>query len=255
MKHHLKLFALYNFPMVAVGDRIDNLIDENLTQADLKPGDGDILVIAQKIVSKAEGRYVDLNTIAPSTEANDLAATCQKDPRLVQAILDESTEVLRCLPGIIIVRHRLGLVLANAGIDQSNLDPDTPGQSVLLLPENPDSSARQLVRYFKEKYNVNIGVIINDSLGRAWRLGTTGTCIGSSGVELLRNEQGRTDLFGRVLQTTTIGIGDELAAAASLLMGQADEARPVVLVRGWRATNEIGESGELIRPLGQDLFP
>ena len=254
MSHRLELLSPEGFPLVSADDALGPIIATALDENALTLKDNDILVIAQKVISKAEGRYLDLATVTPGREAGELAVVCDKDPRLVQAILDESTEVLRCVPGVIIVRHKLGLVLANAGIDHSNIDAGENGDRILLLPEDPDASARELVHYFDETRDVRIGVIINDSLGRAWRHGTLGTCIGSARVEVLRDECGRTDLFGQELSSTVIGTGDELAAAASLLMGQAAEGRPLVLVRGWHLTADPGSAADLIRPVDEDLF-
>jgi coenzyme F420-0:L-glutamate ligase/coenzyme F420-1:gamma-L-glutamate ligase len=254
MSQRLELLSPEGFPLVSAGDALGPVIATTLDENDLTLKDDDILVIAQKVISKAEGRYLDLAIVTPGREAEELAVVCDKDPRLVQAILDESTEVVRCKTGVIIVRHKLGLVLANAGIDHSNIDIGENSDRVLLLPEDPDASARALVQYFNEARKIRIGVIINDSLSRAWRLGTLGTCIGSAQVEILRDECGRTDLFGQELSSTVIGAGDEIAAAASLLMGQAAEGRPLVLVRGWHLSTDPDTATNLIRPTDEDLF-
>ena len=211
---------------------------------------GDILVLAQKIVSKAEGRMVDLATVTPSTPARALASETAKDPRVVELILRESERVVRSRPGLIVVRHRLGYVLANAGIDASNVDEGR----VLLLPEDPDRSCTDIRAEIERRTGVAPGVIINDSLGRAWRLGTTGTALGVAGIAALKDMRGSPDLHGRPLQVTEIGLADEVAAAASILMGQAAEARPVVLVRGLPYPPEDGRGADLIRPPALDLF-
>lgn len=213
--------------------------------------DGDVLVFAQKIISKAEGRSVDLADVTPSPLALRLAAETEKDPRLVELILQESSEVLRYRPGLLIVVHRLGFVLANAGIDRSNVDGDA---RVLLLPLDPDGSAERIRAEIARRTGVAIGVLIIDSLGRAWRMGTIGTAIGISGLPGLIDLRGRPDLNGRPLETTEIGFADELAAAASLMMGQADEATPIVLARGVPYARRDGAAHELVRPKERDLF-
>jgi coenzyme F420-0:L-glutamate ligase/coenzyme F420-1:gamma-L-glutamate ligase len=219
----------------------------------------DILVIAQKIVSKAEGRTVNLVTITPSARATELAKQTEKDARLVELILQESNEVLRTRIGAIIVEHRLGFVCANAGIDHSNVDTsllsgEDPEGWVLLLPQDPDLSSRMMRNEIKSLTGKSIGILIIDSHGRAWRNGTVGTAIGMSGIPGLEDLRGKADLFGYTLQVTTVGVADELAAAASLVMGQANEGTPVVHVRGFPYPLREGSLKELIRPKDQDLF-
>jgi coenzyme F420-0:L-glutamate ligase/coenzyme F420-1:gamma-L-glutamate ligase len=213
--------------------------------------DGDILVLAQKIVSKAEGRIVDLSDVVPSEEALILSEEIDKGPRLVEMILQESSEILRKRPGSIIVEHNSGFVCANAGIDYSNVEGN---EKILLLPENSDRSAELIRRAIEDKTNKNIGVMIIDSHGRAWRNGTVGITIGLSGVPALINRCGDTDLFGRVMKATVIGAADELAAGASLMMGQVDEGTPVVHVRGF--PYDLGESeiSDLLRDKSKDMF-
>ena len=208
-------------------------------------------MLAQKIVSKAEGRLFRLSDVTPSERAVELGLKVDKDPRLVELILRESKEVVRAITGVIIVEHRLGFVMANAGIDASNVDdPD----QVLLLPEDPDGSARRLRDDFKRIANVTVGVVINDSWGRAWRMGTTGAAIGAAGLPGLIDMRGQPDLNGRILRVTEIGHADEIASAASLVMGQAAEGRPVVIVRGLGAPGRDGNAAELVRPKRMDLF-
>ncbi len=211
---------------------------------------GDVLVLAQKIVSKAEGRLIDLATVRPSDAARALADETGKDPRVVELILRESDRVVRARPGLIIVRHRLGYVLANAGIDASNVGEGR----VLLLPEDPDRSCADIRAELERRTGVAPGVVVNDSLGRAWRLGTTGTALGVAGLAALKDMRGTADLFGRPLQVSEIGLADEVAAAASILMGQAAEGRPVALVRGLPYPPEDGRGADLIRPSALDLF-
>jgi coenzyme F420-0:L-glutamate ligase/coenzyme F420-1:gamma-L-glutamate ligase len=212
---------------------------------------GDVVVVAQKIVSKAEGRLRRLADVTPSARAIELGAKTLKDPRLVELILQESAEVVRSAPNILIVEHRLGFVMANAGIDASNVDdPD----QVLLLPADPDASAARLRQRLAELASVDVAVVINDSWGRAWRMGTVGTAIGAAGLPALLDMRGQPDLNGRILRVTEVGHADELAAAASLLMGQADEGRPVVIVRGFGPPARDGTAAELVRPKRMDLF-
>jgi coenzyme F420-0:L-glutamate ligase/coenzyme F420-1:gamma-L-glutamate ligase len=217
--------------------------------------DGDVVAIAQKIVSKAEGRYVVLDTIEPSPRALEIAARCGKDARYVEIVLRESRAVLRAVPGVLIVEDHRGLVLANAGIDQSNVESDAHGRErVLLLPEEPDASAARLRARLRQLAAADVGVLINDSLGRAWRQGTIGTAIGASGLPGLLDRRGEPDLFGRELQITEVGMADELAAAASALMGQGAEGTPLILIRGVAWPRREGNARELQRALDKDLF-
>jgi coenzyme F420-0:L-glutamate ligase/coenzyme F420-1:gamma-L-glutamate ligase len=254
VRQRLQLLALPGFPRVEPGDDLAELIVAALDRAGEKLQPGDLLVVAQKIVSKAENRYVHLNTVVPGERALQLAPEVDKDPRLVELVLQESVAVLRTRRGAIIVEHRNGYVHANAGIDQSNIasDPDNP--RVLLLPEDPDASARTLREELRTRTGVAPAVIINDSAGRAWRTGVVGFALGTAGFEPLENRIGEPDLFGRALEITEVAVADELAAAASLLMGQAAEGAPVVLVRGAQLRASEQGSGALIRPREQDLF-
>lgn len=246
-----QLFALEQFPRVHSGDDLAALIRRALEHNQLQLEDGDVLVLAQKIVSKSENRYVSLDEVEPSAEALAWADKIDKDPRLIELILRESVEVVRSRPGLMIVEHRLGYVHANAGIDQSNLE-SSDDERVLLLPENPDVSARQLKQNFAGE--ADISVIINDSAGRAWRNGITGFAIGTAGFEPVQDMVGHRDMNGRELQATQIAVADELAAAASFGMGQADEGLPVVLIRGARLRKSASGSEALIRAREQDLF-
>jgi coenzyme F420-0:L-glutamate ligase/coenzyme F420-1:gamma-L-glutamate ligase len=248
----LSIAALAGIPLVREGDNIADLILHGLAASGLALARGDVLVIAQKIVSKAEGRLVDLHTVTPSARARALAAETDKDARLVELILQESTEVVRHRRGLIIVAHRCGAVLANAGIDASNVAGDD--HHVLLLPQNCDRSCREIRARLHARTGVKAGVVIIDSLGRAWRNGTVGVALGAAGLPALLDLRGRPDLFGRSLRTTQVGIADEIAAAASLLMGQADEGTPAVLVRGLDLPATGGSAGDLIRARELDLF-
>ena len=251
MSRSVQLIALDKFPLVQPGDELSALLEDSLRVNKLELQAGDLLVLAQKIVSKAEGRYVDLADVEPSAQAVELAAVADKDPRQVQLILTQSREVLRARPGVIIVEHQLGYVHANAGIDKSNIPQ---GEQVLLLPEDPDASAASLLNALQNQANTPLAIIINDSAGRAWRNGSVGMAIGSAGIEPLHDQVGDPDLFGRALEVTEVAIADELAAAASLLMGQADEGTPVVLIRGANWKSATGGSRALIRDRALDLF-
>ena len=216
-----------------LGDAIERL--DSRLQA------GDVLVIAQKIVSKAEGRYVDLDRITPSPYAIEIAQQCEKDPRLIEVILSESSEVVRVRSGLIITRHRLGFVSANAGVDRSNVAPDGIDR-VLLLPIDPDRSAAHIRSALRDRFGVDVGVIIADSHGRPHRMGTVGVAIGLSGLPGVEDWRGRKDLFGYTLQHTEVGVADQIAGAGTLLLGQAAEAIPAVIVRGvpFETTRRVG---------------
>lgn len=251
----LTITPLPGLPVVKPGDDLAELIADGLDRAHLDLDDGDILVIAQKIISKSEGRFVELSTVTPSARSEQLAEMTGKDARLVELVLKESISVLRTRPGTIIVEHRLGFVCANAGIDHSNVSPENESDNwVLLLPENPDQSAKRIRSSLEKVYKRKIGVLIIDSHGRAWRLGTVGISVGFSGIPGLLDLRGDPDMFGRTLQVTQVGVADELAAAASLAMGQADEGTPVVHVRGFPHALRPGSLQELIRPEDEDMF-
>lgn len=250
----LTLFALPGLPLVEPGDDLVALIRQGFAAAGERLQAGDVLVIAQKIVSKAEGRYAVVERVTPSPEAEALAAETDKDPRLVELILSESNAVVRHRPGVIVVEHRHGYVMANAGIDASNVAPEDGAERVLLLPEDPDASAARLRTALEALAGGPVGVVINDSVGRAWRNGTVGLCLGSAGLPALDDLRGEPDLFGRPLMVSTVGLVDELSAAASLLQGQGDEGRPVVVIRGldWQPSEQTGAA--LIRAASEDLF-
>ena len=259
----LTLTPLSHIPLIRPGDDLADIILRALADAHIELAEDDILVLAQKIVSKAEGRLVDLAEVTPSPEAIELATRSAKDPRLVELILRESTQVLRVRPGTIVVEHKLGFICASAGIDHSNVDSPLPeGEGpgvrsedwVLLLPEDPDRSAAELRARIESASGKRIGVMIIDSHGRAWRLGVVGTCIGLSGLPGIVDKRGDPDLFGYRLQITLIAVADELAAAASLVMGQADEGTPVVHVRGFPYPLRAGSMREILRPRDQDMF-
>lgn len=248
----LVLTPLEGIPLIQAGDDLPALLEAALSRQSIQLQDGDILVLAQKIVSKAEGRLIRLDKVKPSPQALELADEVQKDARLVQLILDESREVLRAREGLVVVEHRLGFVSANAGIDHSNVDGSEG--SVLLLPKDPDDSAFRLRTALEAASSARLGVLIIDSHGRAWREGTVGVAIGVSGLPGIVDLRGRPDLFGRELRATILGAADELAAAASLVMGQAGEGCPAVHVRGFPYELREASLGELLRPKERDEF-
>ncbi len=254
MAVRLELIALEGFPLVEPGDELGQLLADSLHNNGLQLQPGDVLVIAQKIVSKSEDRYVRLADVTPRPEAVALAQRADKDPRQVELILDECNEVIRVRPGVIIVEHRNGYVHANAGIDRSNIANSIEDPRVLLLPRDPDASARALRRELAALTGVDVQIIINDSAGRAWRNGTVGIAIGTAGLDPVRNQIGEQDMFGNVLQVTEPAVADELAAAASLLMGQSTQGLPVVLARGAGLQPSEEGSGKLIRDKSTDLF-
>lgn len=254
MTAELKLTAVAGIPTVRPGDDVAELLLAGLDVAGLALVDGDVLVIAQKIVSKAEGRLVQLDTVVPGERALRVAEETDKDPRLVALILQESEEISRTGPGLLIVRHRLGFTSANAGIDRSNVQQSGKGETVLLLPLDPDGSAEQIRQKIKAQNGARVGVVISDSHGRPFRLGTVGVAIGVAGIPALWDRRGEADLHGYTLQHTDVGIADEIAAAAGLLMGQGAEGLPVVLLRGLNLPEVDGRAADLVRPKEIDLY-
>lgn len=241
----LELNALPGFPVVQRGADLGELIEEALASAQIELRDGDVLVVASKVVSRAEGRGAVLEDVCVSPRAADLAATIGKDARLVELILGESVAISRTAPGVLVVRHRLGFVSANAGIDASNVE-----SGVLLLPIDPDGSAEAI----RSRFDAAIGVIVSDSLGRPFRLGSVGTAIGAAGLPAIVDHRGSADLFGRPLEHTVTAFADEIAAAADLLAGQADQGRAVVHVRGLQFPVGNHSARELVRPESEDLY-
>jgi len=248
----LALSALEGVPEILPGQDLGAVTVEALERNGVDLLDGDVIVLAQKIVSKSEGRLVALAEIEPSPRARELAASTGKDARLVELVLRESNEVLRSRPGVLVVEQRLGIVIANAGIDQSNV----PGgdERALLLPVDPDASCDRLRASIRSALGVDVGVLVIDSAGRAWRNGVVGIAIGVSGLPALVDRRGHLDRSGRPLLVTQIAVADELAAAASLLMGQADEGCPIVHARGVPYERRESALRELIRPRNEDMF-
>jgi coenzyme F420-0:L-glutamate ligase/coenzyme F420-1:gamma-L-glutamate ligase len=253
MLKQFTIHALENIPMIAPKDDLARLIHSALVASAIEPQDGDILVIAQKIVSKAEGRQLQLGSVEPSAEAVRLATETNKDPRLVELILSESECIVRQAPGVLIVRHRLGFVCANAGIDQSNISHDS-GESALLLPLDPDASARQLRESLQPLCGCSLGVIISDSNNRPWRMGSIGSAIGSSGITVLDDRRGGKDIYGRELMVTMVNRADSIATAALLVMGETTERTPVALVRGMPCEDSEQTAALSVRPVSEDLF-
>ena len=239
------------FPEIRPGDDLTAAMAAALRGAGLIPQSGDVVVIAHKVVSKAEGHVVDLTSVTPGAEAQTLAQEANKDPRLVEVILRESKAVRRVRPGLIIAEHRLGFVCANAGVDHSNvgLGPDV----VALLPQDPDASAARIQAGLQNVFGVEVAVIVNDSHGRPFRQGTTGVAIGAAGLRVLRSFVGEEDRYGYVLRVSVEAVADECAALANLLQGQAAEGTPLVLIRGLDHPGR-GTAGELVRPEEEDLF-
>jgi coenzyme F420-0:L-glutamate ligase/coenzyme F420-1:gamma-L-glutamate ligase len=247
-----ELLALGGIPVVQPGDDLAAIIADALARDGVRLQAGDVLVVAQKIVSKAEDRFVALATVTPSARALEIARETGKDPRIVDVILSESTRVVRTRRDLIIVEHQLGIVLANAGVDQSNIGDGS--DRILLLPRDPDASARALRDALAARYGCDIAVVINDSVGRAWRRGTVGIALGAAGLPSLLDLRGQPDMFGRQLRSSMVGLADEIAATASLMMGQAAEGRPVVLIRGLSLPHEDAPAQSLVRPEQEDLF-
>jgi len=250
--------ALTGIPEIEAGADLASCIADALHASGCVLRDRDVLVVAQKIVSKAEGRTVDLATVVPSSEAQRLAETTRKDPRVVEVILGESEEIVRAVPNVLIVRHRLGFVMANAGVDRSNVPPERAGgavrQRVLLLPRDPDGSAASLREHLMRRFGVPVGVIVSDSFGRPWRRGVLNIALGSAGLPALIDRRGERDREGRTLEVTEVAFADAIAAGAALAMGEAAEGTPVVLVRGldWHAAPS--GAAVLRRPKSEDLF-
>lgn len=254
MANSVTYFAVPGIPLIEPGDELAAIIVGALENAKFSLIPSDILVIAQKIVSKSENRYVNLKDVRPSEAASRLAEQTGKDARYLEVVLRESEEIVRHRPNIVIAAHRLGFVMANAGIDQSNIEHAGGEERVLLLPQDPDRSAAALMTKLNKRCETDIGVIINDSFGRPFRTGVTGVALGVAGIPSLLDKIGAPDLFGRSLQMTEIAVADEIAAGASLLMGQAAEGQPVVVVRGLTFSEAPRPAAALVRPRERDMF-
>ncbi len=251
----LTLHALPAIPPIQPGDDLPAIILKSLSDANLSLQAHDVLVVSSKIVSKSENRYADLRQITPSVEALQLAEQSEKDPRIVELVLRESVEVSRVVRNVLIVRHRLGFTSANAGIDQSNTG-DFNGNIVLLLPEDPDKSADCIATELEKRTGFRPAIIISDTHGRPFRLGNLNVAIGISGLPAVIDQRGEPDLFGRTLQATITAFADQVAAAAGLVSGEADEGQPVILIRGlsWSPEAKLGSAKDTIRSVDQDLY-
>ena len=254
MARGLTLRALEGIGEVRPGQSLDRILFDALEANAIALASGDVVALCQKIVSKTEDRFVDLAGIEPGPRACTLAQTCGKDPRYVEVVMRESIDVVRCVKGVLIVRHRLGMVVANAGVDQSNIEGGDA--RVLLLPEDPDLSAQRLRQSIRSAFGIEVGVVITDSFGRAWRQGVCGVCIGCAGFLPLQDQRGRRDRHGRALRITQVAIADQIASAATLVMGEADEGLPIVVVSGLGPEHFSvhGKASDLIRPGKEDLF-
>lgn len=250
----LTIRPLEGLPRVKPGDDLAALLIAAIERSGIVPAAQDIVVVAQKIVSKSEGRIADLDAVRPTPRAHELAQTTGKDPRQMQLVLDESDEVLRAKKNVIVVAQRLGLVMANAGIDRSNVEQDGAGERVLLLPLDPDRSAAALKASLDRRFAVPLGVVVTDSIGRAWRLGTVGHAIGAAGVPSLIDRRGEPDLNGRALEVTEVAFADAVAAAAVLVLGEAAEGTPAAIVSGlsWSAPEKPARA--LVRSKAEDMF-
>jgi coenzyme F420-0:L-glutamate ligase / coenzyme F420-1:gamma-L-glutamate ligase len=254
MSRHITMTALSGIPAIAAGDDLVSVVAEALYFSQQEIGEGDVIVIAQKIVSKAEGRFAELSTVMPSTEARKLAQETQKDARFVQLVMNESSKIVRSAPNVLISTHKSGHTAANAGIDQSNVEQSANHDRVLLLPEDSDASAKAFRQGLKERFGYDVAIIICDSFGRPWRVGTVGFAIGCAGFAAVEDQCGDKDMNGRALEATFIARADELAAAASILMGQGAEATPVVLIKGAPIKKSEMTSRDLLRVDSEDLF-
>lgn len=253
MSQGITFTALQGIQHVVPGDDLAAIVLDGLRRNGLQACGGDVLVVAQKVVSKSEGRLVELDSVTPSPRALELAQVVKKDARLVELVLSESTDVLRAIPNVLIVRHRLGYVMANAGIDHSNVEGGA-GERVLLLPVDADASAAALREKLNAALGCEVGVVVSDSFGRPWRNGVVNVAIGSAGLPALIDRRGEQDMYGRTLEVTQVAYADAIAAGAGLAMGEGAEGTPLVLAQGlsWRAPERNAQS--LIRPVGEDLF-
>jgi coenzyme F420-0:L-glutamate ligase/coenzyme F420-1:gamma-L-glutamate ligase len=250
----VEVIALAGLPEVAEGDDLDRMIGDALeaTPDALPLAPGDVLVVTQKVVSKAEGAVVDLRTITPGEQAIAWAEAWDRDPRQIQVVLDEAARIVRMERGVLIVETRHGFVCANAGVDASNVGPGS-GDAVTLLPRDPDASAARIRRGLQERFGTDLAVVISDSFGRPWRWGIVDVALGVSGLLPLEDLRGQPDADGRVMRTTVRAVADELASAAELALGKT-AGRPVALVRGAQPPAGEGTYRDLVIPPGNDLF-
>ncbi|MCF8709412.1 coenzyme F420-0:L-glutamate ligase [Rhizorhapis sp. SPR117] len=249
----IQIYPLSAIAEVRPGDDLSQILAHAIREADLEPLASDVLVVTQKIVSKAEGRFVDLERVTPGSEAIALAELTRKDARLVELVLSESSEIIRAVPNVLIARHRSGHVMANAGIDRSNIGPGGDTRA-LLLPVDADASAARLFADFGAMWPEPPAVVISDSFGRPWRYGVTGVAIGACGLPALIDRRGDRDRDGRILEVTQIALADMVASAAGLVTGEGAESVPAALVRGLEFSSESRSAAALVRPMDEDLF-
>jgi len=250
---HLNLIALKKFPLIEPGDHLDEIILKSISDNNLLLEDGDILIIAQKIISKAENRYINLDNVIPSQSAIDLGEELNRNPAFIQLILNESKSIISTEKNVIIVEHNLVFIHINAGIDRSNIPQDE--NLVLLLPVDPSSSAETIQSFISKSLNINISVIITDSMSRPYRSGVTNFALASANIQSLIDLKGESDIYGNTLKSTEIAIADELAAAAGLLMGQGDELKPVILMKGFsKSSYGINDALDLTVDEKNDLY-
>lgn len=250
----ISLVPVEGMPLIKAGDDVCGLIVEALNAAGRELQSGDVLVVTQKIVSKAAGLVIDLADIKPSARAFEVSETHGGDPRHIEVVLQQSREIVVVRPNLLITEHLCGAIMANAGVDRSNVDPDGGRDFVIILPTDPDAAAQALHDTLRTRHGADVAVILSDSWGRPWRLGTTGAALGVAGFAPLRDLRGTLDLFGAPLRHSLQAVGDELAAAANLVMGQAAESVPAVLIRGFAHKSEDGAARDLLRPRDQDVF-
>ncbi|MEJ6767745.1 MAG: coenzyme F420-0:L-glutamate ligase [Gammaproteobacteria bacterium] len=250
---HLNLIALKKFPLIEPGDHLNEIILKSISDNNLLLEDGDILIIAQKIISKAENRYINLDDVIPSQSAIDLGEELNRNPAFIQLILNESKSIISKEKNVIIVEHNLGFIHINAGIDRSNIPQDE--NLVLLLPIDPSSSAEIIQSFISKSLNINISVVITDSMSRPYRSGVTNFALASANIQSLIDLKGESDIYGNTLKSTEIAIADELAAAAGLLMGQGDELKPVILMKGFsKSSYGINDALDLTVDEKNDLY-
>jgi coenzyme F420-0:L-glutamate ligase / coenzyme F420-1:gamma-L-glutamate ligase len=248
----IQILPITGLPEIKAGDPLPQILAVHL-QGDLRLEPSDALVVTQKIISKAEGRFVDLSSVTPSKDAITLAAEVNKEATLVELVLRESSAVVRKAPNVLITRHRLGHVMANAGIDASNIGAGNDDK-VLLLPQDPDASASAIADACESAFGFRPGVVISDSFGRPWRMGTTNVAIGVAGMPAMLDQRGTPDRDGRIMQVTQIALADALAGAAGLAMGEGAEGIPACIVRGLVWSGEAQTSRAIVRPEAEDLF-
>lgn len=254
----LVVLALTDVPIVAPGDDLVRIVTHAIRAAGETLQPCDVVCVTSKLLSRAEGRFVDLSTLNVSDEARLLGDEIGKDSRIVELILRESTAVSRKAPNVLVTRHRLGFISANAGIDASNARPpgasEESGPWALCLPGDPDASAETLRAALAAEFGVPVGVVVTDSFGRPFRNGTVGAAVGVAGLPAVFDQRGKIDLFGRTLEATITGVADQVAAAADLVSGQADEGRPITVVRGLSFEPVASSARDLLRPPGTDLY-